>query len=172
MVAPKANVMPAAVPFQPRPDHLNKGPPQFPVPQPYYAKPNPPRDLPLPIEISKSKPIHIPSNKDLQLGRVDDGPFGGETIDLPDIRDDYTYTSPAEAEKALRDLMKGAIEEDTEIDMADAVVKGFREEFQLLPHQIQGRKWMREREDITKKRTGGILADDMGSVSGVSSSYR
>ena len=54
---------------------------------------------------------------------------------------------------------------ETEINMEDAVVKGFKEGIELLPHQVLGRSWMRDREDTTKKRTGGILADDMGFVS-------
>lgn len=56
------------------------------------------------------------------------------------------------------------VDVETEIDMEDAIVKGFKEGIKLLPHQILGRAWMRDREDVTKKRTGGILADDMGYV--------
>lgn len=56
------------------------------------------------------------------------------------------------------------VDVETEIDMEDAVVKGFKDGIKLLPHQILGRAWMRDREDVTKKRTGGILADDMGYV--------
>jgi hypothetical protein len=41
-------------------------------------------------------------------------------------------------------------------------VPGFRENIRLMPHQVLGRQWMRDREDVTKKRAGGILADDMG----------
>ena len=66
-----------------------------------------------------------------------------------------------DTDKALRDLMsdvRNDIEE--EIDMSESVVPGFRDGILLLPHQIVGRKWMAERE--TGKRTGGILADDMG----------
>jgi hypothetical protein len=88
----------------------------------------------------------------------------GELVALPDFKDDYHFMSPADAEKALRDLMVGGMNEDAtaEVDMEDAVVKGFRDNIKLLPHQILGRSWMKDREDFTKKRTGGILADDMG----------
>ncbi|KAF9009274.1 hypothetical protein BDZ89DRAFT_1229328 [Hymenopellis radicata] len=58
--------------------------------------------------------------------------------------------------------MSGAITEDVEIDAEDAIVPGLKDGFRLLPHQIQGRNWMRGREDIKGKRYGGILADDMG----------
>ena len=44
----------------------------------------------------------------------------------------------------------------------DAIVPGFREGIRLLPHQIVGRAWMKDRE--TGKKAGGILADDMGCV--------
>jgi hypothetical protein len=94
-------------------------------------------------------------------------PIDGETIAVPDFQDDNQYISPADAEKALRDLMSGGMNQDvaTEINMEEAVVKGFKEGTVLLPHQVLGRSWMRDREDTTKKRTGGILADDMGFVS-------
>jgi hypothetical protein len=74
------------------------------------------------------------------------------------------YMSPAEAEKALRDLIGGGInvKKDTEIDMSQAIVPGFRDNIRLLPHQVLGRIWMKDREDVKEKRNGGILADDMG----------
>jgi hypothetical protein len=81
-------------------------------------------------------------------------------------------TSSADAEKALRDLMSDARNEmHAEVDMAEAIVPGFREGIVLLPHQVVGRKWMAERE--SGKRTGGILADDMGYAfhSSLSKSY-
>ena len=90
----------------------------------------------------------------------------GEEVKVPDFRDDNTFMSAAEAEKALRDLMGGGMNEeldaDVEIDMSQATVEGFKPGFKLLPHQVLGRAWMKDREDVTKKRTGGILADDMG----------
>ncbi|KAG6884090.1 hypothetical protein C0993_001491 [Termitomyces sp. T159_Od127] len=60
--------------------------------------------------------------------------------------------------------MSGGMDQEleTEINMDDATVKGFRDDIRLLPHQIVGRTWMKEREDPSKKRFGGILADDMG----------
>lgn len=117
---------------------------------------------------SVGKPIHIPSNRDIRPAPRDADLTGEETIAIPDFRDaGHEYVSPVEAEKALRDLMGGAINEDADvdIDMEDAVVDGFREDIRLLPHQIIGRTWMKERENLEKKRTGGILADDMGYIS-------
>jgi SNF2 family DNA or RNA helicase len=77
---------------------------------------------------------------------------------------DNDFMSPAETEKALRDLMGDMDKEDVkaEINEDDTIVKGFKEGIKLLPHQVIGRQWMKEREDVTRKRFGGILADDMG----------
>jgi hypothetical protein len=90
----------------------------------------------------------------------------GEVVNVPDFRDDNTFMSAGEAEKALRDLIGGGMNQeldaDVEIDMSQATVEGFKPEFRLLPHQVLGRAWMKDREDVSKKRNGGILADDMG----------
>ncbi|KAJ8092278.1 hypothetical protein PM082_023881 [Marasmius tenuissimus] len=83
-------------------------------------------------------------------------------------QDAYAYTDPREAEKALKDLMDGTMNEsdeseNVEVTDDDARVPGFQEGIQLLPHQVIGRRWMDEREnDMKKKNFGGILADDMG----------
>ncbi|KAJ6490632.1 SNF2 family DNA-dependent ATPase [Mycena vitilis] len=102
--------------------------------------------------------IHKP-----QQGQQDDG---DEDIAVPDFYpgDVGDTLSPAQAEAALRDLMASDSNADTEIEInpEDAIVPGFREGIVLMPHQILGRTWMRDREDVAKKRAGGILADDMG----------
>ena len=89
-----------------------------------------------------------------------------EVVKIPDFHNDNTVLTPAEAEKALRDLMSGAmnqdLDSDIDIDMSQEIVDGFKDGIKLLPHQILGRAWMKDREDLSKKRTGGILADDMG----------
>lgn len=58
--------------------------------------------------------------------------------------------------------MNTDLENHVEIDMSQSKVEGFTEGIELLPHQILGRAWMKDREDVTKKAHGGILADDMG----------
>ncbi|KAJ7481191.1 SNF2 family DNA-dependent ATPase [Mycena galericulata] len=113
-------------------------PMRMPVPQPYVHKPPPPQQQ--------------------LLLQEDDG---DENILLPEIAPDpygADMMSADQAESALRDLMASDTNADatTEIDMKDAIVPGFRDEIRLMPHQILGRAWMRDRED------GGILADDMG----------
>ena len=89
-----------------------------------------------------------------------------EEVNVPEFRDDNAFMSAGEAEKALRDLMSGGtnqeLDADVEVDMSQAIVDGFKPGIKLLPHQVLGRAWMKDREDVTKKRAGGILADDMG----------
>ncbi|KAJ7583374.1 P-loop containing nucleoside triphosphate hydrolase protein, partial [Mycena floridula] len=53
--------------------------------------------------------------------------------------------------------------------LEEARVRGFKEGFELHPHQITARKWMKETEE---KYKGAILADDMGLVLPISSRYR
>ncbi|KAF9242263.1 SNF2 family N-terminal domain-containing protein [Melanogaster broomeanus] len=106
-------------------------------------------------------PIELPVN--LRPPAATEGPTW-ETFNEPDERDLYDpHMSAAEAEKALRALVEDTVNnkgDEVEIDMSEAVVDGFADGIALLPHQVIGRAWMRERE--TGKKTGGILADDMG----------
>ena len=85
-----------------------------------------------------------------------------ETFDNSEVDRLYDpIKTAAEAERDLQDLLAGSMNDNnTEIDMKLATVKGFHEDIKLLPHQVLGRIWMTERE--TGKKTGGILADDMG----------
>lgn len=80
-------------------------------------------------------------------------------------RDDPNdFMTPQQTEEALLGLMGGMDSEDVhaEITEEDRTVKGFRSEIRLLPHQVIGKNWMKDREDPVAKRYGGILADDMG----------
>ena len=89
----------------------------------------------------------------------------GEKFNLDIVGGEDYRTTPDEAQRALKELVEGAIgATDLEgVDMKDATVDGFRDEITLMPHQIQGRAWMRERE--TGKKCGGILADDVSALS-------
>ncbi|KAJ7632980.1 SNF2 family N-terminal domain-containing protein [Roridomyces roridus] len=112
---------------------------RMPVPEPYVHKPPPQEE-----EDGDDENIAVPE--------FAPDPYGADTM------------SSAQAENALRDLMASDsnADETTEIDMERAIVEGFRDGIKLMPHQVLGREWMAEREDVTKKRAGGILADDMG----------
>lgn len=141
-------------------------PPKFPVPV-HYAPGAAIPALPMPKNVGI--PIAIPTYKDIprfpqpSVPQKDSGE-DGEEVHMPELREEYGMMSSSDAEKALRDLMGGAMNDDveTEVDMDEAIVEGFQDGIALLPHQILGRTWMRDREDLTRKRTGGILADDMG----------
>ncbi|KAG5637212.1 hypothetical protein H0H81_005375 [Sphagnurus paluster] len=167
----------------PRPAQRNQGPSSVPAPKPPFAPLKPSQlDQPHVRDLTQKKvnksdfpppapfqgapvPIKLPSNKDRPRPPPSNPtPVDGDVVAIPDFPEDNVYISPADAEKALRDLMSGGMNDDVEaeINMEEATVKGFREDIKLLPHQIIGRTWMRDREDLTKKRMGGILADDMG----------
>ncbi|KAJ7172070.1 SNF2 family DNA-dependent ATPase [Mycena filopes] len=113
---------------------------RMPVPEPFVHKPQP------------GAPHEDDGDEEVAVPDFAADPYGGDTL------------SPAQAESALRDLMASDSNADqtTEIDPEDAIVEGFQDHIRLMPHQILGRAWMREREDVSKKRAGGILADDMG----------
>ncbi|KAJ6502104.1 SNF2 family DNA-dependent ATPase [Mycena sanguinolenta] len=121
--------------------------PQFPivhmpVPEPYVHKPL--QDV--------SKPQEDDGDEDILVPEFAPDPYGSDLM------------SSAQAESALRDLMAADsnAETTTKIDPEDAIVPGFKDGIRLKPYQVLGRKWMADREDVTKKRYGGILADDMG----------
>ncbi|KAF8452372.1 SNF2 family N-terminal domain-containing protein [Boletus edulis BED1] len=114
----------------------------------------PPRRTAVPAPIELPTKTRVPSNADIPTW---------ETFDAPDEHGLYDpRMSAVEAEKTLRALVEDTVNdtEDAEIDMTEAIVPGFVDGIVLLPHQVIGRNWMRERE--TGKKTGGILADDMG----------
>lgn len=113
-----------------------------------------PTNVKIPLPRAQAPPQRLSSNNNQEFVKLPE--YGGEG--------DYVYTSPEETEKALRELMGGAINENANVEISeeDAIVKGFKEGVTLMPHQIIGRAWMRDREDASKKRLGGILADDMG----------
>ena len=64
-----------------------------------------------------------------------------------------------------KDERKHEEEEEDEEDMEDGAVEGLK--VKLLPHQVEGVDWMKDKEVGVKKNNGilpkgGILADDMG----------
>ncbi|KAK1759669.1 transcription termination factor 2 [Echria macrotheca] len=90
--------------------------------------------------------------------------------------DQTFYTDPAKASADLKALLEGGLEddEDEEEDQQSAKPKEEVSEdgtleginVKLLPHQVEGVKWMKNRELGPLKKgkvpKGGILADDMG----------
>jgi hypothetical protein len=68
-----------------------------------------------------------------------------------------------QAEEDVKELFKGStVNHEVERKKNDDIVSAFPDDFRLLPHQVQAREWMKNRE--TGRSHGGILADDMGLV--------
>lgn len=110
--------------------------------------------------LSANKTIPIPHEKAASLTAITGGTAGDGEHFIIDTRAEHEErTTGDEAQKAMRDLLSGAIGaiDISNVDINDAVVEGFVDSIRLMPHQIQGRAWMKERE--TGKKAGGILAD-------------
>lgn len=89
----------------------------------------------------------------------------------PGYDDQTFYTDPAKANEDLKALLEGGMDSDDEeeeegvvTNLDDGTLEGIK--VKLLPHQVEGVKWMKGRELGPVKRgkvpKGGILADDMG----------
>lgn len=76
---------------------------------------------------------------------------------VPDFSAVATMSS-LERDKAIREMMNQAVAIEEDVDSADTMVEGMA--VSLMKHQIQGVRWMKQRE--AGKYKGGILADDMG----------
>lgn len=83
-----------------------------------------------------------------------------EDFDLGNV--EYTaqdFERHGDAEEQMRELLAGAVGdgEDDHGGDGDDTVNGFSKDMKLMPHQVRGVRWMRERESGRKR--GGILAD-------------
>ncbi|KAG8906365.1 hypothetical protein FRB99_007049 [Tulasnella sp. 403] len=111
--------------------------PPYPIPTPggpqYVARQGP-----------SSKPLMPDYGESINLGGIVASPY------------DYIRRQD-ETQKELMDLVQSAMGADMEVDMEKAHVEGFAKGIVLLPHQVQGRVWMAERE--SGKKAGGILSD-------------
>lgn len=133
------------------------------MPKPQSGKPAQTSVIAEPIAFTKpASAISVPSNLAPSERRVPSAGPVWETFVEPEVDALYDpQKTAAEAEKDLQDLLSQSMNDvNEEIDMRLAVVSGFREDIRLLPHQVVGRLWMKERE--SGKKLGGILADDMG----------
>lgn len=87
--------------------------------------------------------------------RTPDRQGGTPRADTPIER---TNISAKEREQQLQKMLSGLVSVVDHVDMDRAHIPGLL--CRLLPHQVQGVEWMRQRERGDIK--GGILADDMG----------
>ncbi|WVQ82473.1 hypothetical protein IAT38_004602 [Cryptococcus sp. DSM 104549] len=96
----------------------------------------------------------------------DDVPREDFNVDaVPVTAEDYQRYN-GDADKHMQELLSGAIGDgedemgDDGVQEGEDRVEGFADKMRLMPHQVRGVKWMRQRE--TGRKYGGILADDMG----------
>lgn len=101
-----------------------------------------------------------PEEKDKEPEEVE---MNGEDFDLNQAKftaEDFERFH-GDPEEQMRNLLAGAVGEgegEGEEDEEGAdTVEGFADGMRLMPHQVRGVKWMRERE--TGRKYGGILAD-------------
>ncbi|THH19390.1 hypothetical protein EW146_g1739 [Bondarzewia mesenterica] len=150
ILVPQDRTVPANVPPRPQIERIFKN-----------------KDMP---QRAPAQPIPIPYNRNIPAlthAKLIPGNSHWETFE--DVNVDSLYDpkkSTQEAEKDLKDFLQQSFDgrddgqDGDEIDMSETIVEGFRDGITLLPHQVIGRRWMRERESA--KKLGGILADDMG----------
>jgi SNF2 family DNA or RNA helicase len=90
----------------------------------------------------------------------DDGGEEREDFDVYNVQlTAEDYERHHDAEEQMRELLAGAVGdgEDDHGGEGDDIVEGFAKDIKLMPHQVRGVRWMRERESGRKR--GGILAD-------------
>lgn len=108
---------------------------------------------------SQTRPTSISDSDDESGGRNADD--DGEDFDIGNVQ----YTAQdfercrGDPEEQMRELLAGAVGdgEDDYGGEGDNKVEGFAKDMVLMPHQVRGVRWMRERESGRKR--GGILAD-------------
>ncbi|KAG8934213.1 hypothetical protein FRC02_010383 [Tulasnella sp. 418] len=138
---------------------------QMPVPHPAPAPRIPAPTLSSTSKLSAFTPSPASSSTAAAYSSRSSNIFSGDSEELqmpqigPSGYDPNEYKSSEEAQKELLDLVHGAMGADLDVDPEMAFVEGFAKGIKLLPHQIQGRTWMTERE--SGKKWGGILGDDV-----------
>ena len=109
---------------------------------------------------------HLQHNNRLQPVRVEDSEdVDGEVFDLNAARitaADYERCH-GDADKQMQELLSGAVGDgednmgDEKITEGEDQIEGFADDMRLMPHQVRGVRWMRQRE--SGRKYGGILAD-------------
>ncbi|CAD6915776.1 unnamed protein product [Tilletia controversa] len=102
-------------------------------------------DSPIAVRTKPSSPIASPDSIPI--------PYAGPALPSGD-----SIISAADREKQLMNMMTSMVAVVDHVKESDTLVPGLT--CALMPHQVQGVKWMMSRESGVEK--GGILADDMG----------
>ncbi|GAA5967015.1 hypothetical protein JCM21900_002355 [Sporobolomyces salmonicolor] len=107
------------------------------------------------IEVPKNAPFAGSSASALRgLAANDEDRELAKVLKDMDLRDDLV---PKDQEAALKELVSSSLDMSN-VDTSEALPAGLK--CQLLPHQILGLHWLKDREK--GKKRGGILGDDMG----------
>jgi hypothetical protein len=142
-------------------EKVNKSPVPVPIP-----KDPMPWELPYdPTRNAQSLPPASRSSTSKLPGKEDDQ---GEFFDVPAHTDANWFIqqqplkSVSEVQAEWTEIIQSLKNDASEIgpiDEEDQDVPGFADGIRLKPWQVQGRFWMKDRED--GKKRGGILADDV-----------
>lgn len=106
-------------------------------------------------------PVAIPIPQNVVAREKDEVDENGEEFDIGAAQ--YTAADfercQGDPEAQMRELLADAVGdgEDDAGDDGDDQVEGFADGMRLMPHQVRGTRWMRDRE--TGRKYGGILAD-------------
>ena len=166
-VAPPQNqkvYMPSSssAPANNAPKKFNKPPVPVPIPKdpmPWELPYDPPRGAKSTLPAPGSSKTKLPAKEDDQ----------GEFFEVPSPNTDPNWFIPQQSLKSAAEVqsewteiiqsLKNDASEIGPIDEEDQIVEGFADGIRLKPWQVQGRFWMKDREE--GKKRGGILADDV-----------
>ena len=141
---------------------LNKPPIPVPIPKdpmPWELPYDPPRNAHSSPPASDTPTSRLPAKEDDQ----------GEFFEVPALNNDANWfiqqqplKSAAEVQAEWTEIIQSLKNDASEIgpiEEEDQHVPGFADGIRLKPWQVQGRYWMKAREE--GKKRGGILADDV-----------
>jgi len=131
--------------------------------------PKDPMPWELPYDPSRNTQVLLPasvSSTSKHPAKEDDQ---GEFFEVPAPNTDPNWFIPQQPLKSAAEVqsewteiiqsLKNDASELGPVDEEDQIVSGFADGIRLKPWQVQGRAWMKAREE--EKKRGGILADDV-----------
>eukprot|EP01117_Protostelium_nocturnum_P008680 TRINITY_DN3114_c0_g1_i1.p1 TRINITY_DN3114_c0_g1~~TRINITY_DN3114_c0_g1_i1.p1 ORF type:complete len:970 (+),score=386.04 TRINITY_DN3114_c0_g1_i1:89-2998(+) len=89
--------------------------------------------------------------------------FSGDSSNNQSSDQGFFSNSDSETEMILKLIESLDCEDEVDEDQQEDMMNiNANPTVDLLPYQLEGVKWMKGRENVEKKRRGGILGDDMG----------